>query len=114
MAERPDPVTRLVRTAKWLKDNPDVVVDAARGLLPRRPGATGAGSAAAVDHEPPAELADYSRTAQAVREVPTDLVRTHATVTDLGRIGDWLAMHQGWRGEAPAGAAVAVRRLLPL
>ena len=33
MAERRDPVKRAIRTAKWLKDNPEVLVDAARGMF---------------------------------------------------------------------------------
>ena len=110
MADRPDPFARLVRTAKWLKDNPEVLVDAAKGLLPQRPGADTAGAGAdGVEHEAPEGLTDYSRTAHAQRQVVTDLDRTHATVTDLGRIGEWLAMHEGWRGEAPSGAAEGVR-----
>ncbi len=104
MADRPDPFARLVTTAKWLKDHPEIILEAAKGLLPQRPG-----QAPLVDHEPPAEVSSYARTAQAQRTVVTDLTRTHRTVTDLGRIGDWLAMHQGWRGDAPSGAAEGVR-----
>ena len=104
MADRTDPFARLVNTAKWLKDHPEVVLDAARGLLPQR-----SQTAVSVDdHEPPAEVADYARTAQAQRTVVTDATRTHRLVTDLGRIGDWLAMHQGWRGEPPSGAAEGI------
>jgi acetyl-CoA C-acetyltransferase len=106
VADRPDPFARLVSTAKWLKDHHEVVLDAAKGLLPAR--SVRADGHVAPDHEPPAALADYPRTAQVKRRVVTDPQRTHRTVTDLGRIGDWLHMHQGWRGEAPAGAAEGV------
>ncbi len=109
MADRPDPFARLVRTAKWLKENPEVLVDAARGLFPQRSdGSDGSLDGVEVDHDPPAGLSAYSRTTQARRRVVTEPASTHRTVTDLGRIGDWLEMHQGWRGEAPGGAAEGV------
>lgn len=117
MPAGPDPMSRVrrqarsaARTARWLAEHPEVVLDAARGLLPRGAAGDGAGATAvAADHEPPASLAAYARTAAARRTVAADVTRTRRTVTDLGRIGDWLALHQGWRGDAPTGAAEGVR-----
>jgi hypothetical protein len=34
--------------------------------------------------------------------VPAAPERTWATAADLSRFGEWLTMHEGWRGEVPA------------
>jgi hypothetical protein len=35
-------------------------------------------------------------------EVPASPERTWATAADLSRFGEWLTLHDGWRGEVPA------------
>jgi hypothetical protein len=34
--------------------------------------------------------------------VPASPDRTWATAADLSRFGEWLTLHEGWRGEVPA------------
>jgi hypothetical protein len=34
--------------------------------------------------------------------VPASLARTWETAADLSRFGEWLSLHDGWRGEVPA------------
>lgn len=34
--------------------------------------------------------------------VPAGPERTWATAADLSRFGEWLTLHEGWRGEVPA------------
>jgi hypothetical protein len=34
--------------------------------------------------------------------VPASPERTWATAADLSRFGEWLTLHEGWRGEVPA------------
>jgi hypothetical protein len=34
--------------------------------------------------------------------VPASAERTWATAADLSRFGEWLTLHEGWRGEVPA------------
>jgi uncharacterized protein YndB with AHSA1/START domain len=35
-------------------------------------------------------------------EVPAPAERTWATAADLSRLGQWLTLHEGWRGDLPA------------
>jgi acetyl-CoA C-acetyltransferase len=91
----------LLSAVRWLKGNPDVLVRGVRGLLPG-----GEPPTPVAEHALPAELADYPRTAHASTDVPVAGERARGLVEDLGRIGEWLTMHQGWLGAAPSGAAV--------
>ncbi len=34
--------------------------------------------------------------------MPVDPQRAWATASDLSRFGEWLALHEGWRGEVPS------------
>ena len=40
-------------------------------------------------------------TISASASVPASPERTWATVADLSRFGEWLVLHEGWRGEVP-------------
>jgi hypothetical protein len=41
--------------------------------------------------------------------VPAAPERTWATAADLSRFGEWLVLHEGWRGEVPGEIAEGVR-----
>ena len=41
-------------------------------------------------------------TVHASVSVPASPDRTWATAADLSRFGEWLTLHEGWRGEVPA------------
>ncbi len=94
----------VARTARWLAGNPEVLIRSARGLLSRRRDAP-----AVADHEIPDQVAGYPRTAHAALEVSAEPERLRRVVEDIGRIGDWLTLHEGWRGEAPSRAVAGVR-----
>jgi hypothetical protein len=34
--------------------------------------------------------------------MPVDPVKAWATASDLSRFGEWLALHEGWRGDVPS------------
>ncbi|WP_328602662.1 crotonase/enoyl-CoA hydratase family protein [Nocardia terrae] len=63
---------------------------------------------APAEHELPAGLADYTRTAHAHRELDTGAAATLAYLAQLGRLSEWVVFHAGWRGDPPGDAAVGV------
>jgi hypothetical protein len=42
-------------------------------------------------------------------DVPASAERTWATAADLARFGEWLTLHEGWRGDVPAEIAEGTR-----
>ncbi|SFN93871.1 acetyl-CoA C-acetyltransferase [Pseudonocardia ammonioxydans] len=56
----------------------------------------------------PEGLARYDRAVSAEATTPAAPEAAHRLLGDLSRLPDWLALHAGWRGTPPAGAAVGV------
>lgn len=55
-------------------------------------------------HQPPAGLAEFTRTAHARQPVDSDPATTLAYLTALHRIPEWVTFHGGWRGDPPTEA----------
>lgn len=96
---------------KAVTDNPGLLLDVAKGLLP---GAGTAPAPVAVEagsgpqRELPAGLADYDRSTGAVVTAPTSVAQTRHYLEDLSRFPEWLVMHGAWRGTPPTVAAPGV------
>ncbi|MFJ4653527.1 crotonase/enoyl-CoA hydratase family protein [Nocardia sp. NPDC088792] len=56
------------------------------------------------EHQPPAGLAEFTRTAHAQQPVAADPAATLAYLTALHHIPEWVTFHGGWRGDPPAQA----------
>ncbi|MFI1916473.1 crotonase/enoyl-CoA hydratase family protein [Nocardia sp. NPDC020380] len=56
------------------------------------------------EHQPPAGLAAFTRTAHAQQSVDSDPATTLAYLTALHHIPEWVTFHGGWRGDPPAQA----------
>ncbi|HET7689569.1 MAG TPA: crotonase/enoyl-CoA hydratase family protein [Nocardioidaceae bacterium] len=94
--------TRKVRKQlRWLAQNPGVVVDVAKGLLPR-----GGSAASGYDGErdAPEGIDAFDRSVSSTTEVTASSEQVRTFLDDLSRLPDWLTMHAGWRGAPPAAA----------
>ncbi len=96
--------SRFGRTAKqgielvrWAATHPGDVRAMARGLLPARAAAPLLDG----DHEPPAEVASFDRSVAASAQTSADVAAARAVMGDLGLLPQWMAMHAGFRGDAP-------------
>lgn len=96
--------SRFGRTAKqglelvrWAATHPGDLSTMARGLLPGRATAPLLDG----DHEPPAELASYDRSVAASARTAANVEAARAALGDLGNLPKWLALHAGFRGDAP-------------
>lgn len=96
--------SRFGRTAKqglelvrWAATHPGDLSTMERGLLPGRATAPLLDG----DHEPPAELASYDRSVAASARTAANVEAARAALGDLGNLPKWLALHAGFRGDAP-------------